>query len=36
MKHISQKDINEMDRFYRGNLINSVTGFKSANLLATR
>jgi flavin reductase (DIM6/NTAB) family NADH-FMN oxidoreductase RutF len=36
MKHISQQDINEMDRFYRGNLINSVTGFKSANLLATR
>lgn len=36
MKHISQQDISEMDRFYRGNLINSVTGFKSANLLATR
>lgn len=25
-----------MERIYRGNLINSVTGFKSANLLATR
>ncbi len=35
MKHISQKDINSFDRFYRGNLMNSVTGFKSANLLAT-
>lgn len=36
MKHISQKDLENLDRFYRGNLINSVTGFKSANLLATR
>lgn len=25
-----------MERIYRGNLVNSVTGFKSANLLATR
>lgn len=25
-----------MDRFYRGNLINSITGFKSANLLGTQ
>ena len=25
-----------MERIYRGNLINSITGFKSANLLATR
>tara|TARA_R110002012_G_scaffold312438_3_gene523181 strand:- start:357 stop:1010 length:654 start_codon:yes stop_codon:yes gene_type:complete len=36
MQHISHKDIENYDRFYRGNLINSVTGFKSANLLATR
>ncbi|MGJ8685471.1 MAG: flavin reductase family protein [Nonlabens sp.] len=36
MKHIAQKDIENLDRFYRGNLINSVTGYKSANLLATR
>lgn len=36
MKHIDAVQIKEMDRFYRGNLINSVTGFKSANLLATR
>lgn len=36
MQHISHKDLENYDRFYRGNLINSVTGFKSANLLATR
>ncbi|GAK99306.1 flavin reductase family protein [Nonlabens ulvanivorans] len=36
MKHIDAIAIKTMDRFYRGNLINSVTGFKSANLLATR
>lgn len=36
MKHIDATAIQSMDRFYRGNLINSVTGFKSANLLATR
>ncbi|WP_438961856.1 flavin reductase family protein [Nonlabens sp.] len=36
MKHIDIAQINDMDRFYRGNLINSVTGYKSANLLATR
>ena len=28
--------IGEMDRFYRSNLINSVTGFKSINLLGSR
>lgn len=36
MKHITSQDLTQLDRFYRGNLINSVTGFKSANLLATR
>lgn len=36
MKHYTLKDIAAMDRFYRGNLINSITGFKSANLLATQ
>ncbi len=36
MKHLSSTAIQEMDRFYRGNLINSITGFKSASLLATR
>lgn len=36
MKHISLKELQDYDRFYRGNLVNSITGFKSANLLATR
>ena len=36
MKHFTIGDIAEMERIYRGNLINSITGFKSANLLATR
>lgn len=36
MKHINLKELQEYDRFYRGNLVNSITGFKSANLLATR
>lgn len=36
MEHIAEAQIKEMDRYYRGNLINSITGFKSANLLATR
>jgi len=30
MKHYSKKDINEMNRIYRLNLINSCTGYKSA------
>ncbi|BAO55678.1 flavin reductase family protein [Nonlabens marinus] len=36
MTHYTTTDLNQMNRFYRGNLINSVTGFKSANLLATQ
>ena len=36
MKHLSTTAIKDMNRFYRGNLINSITGFKSASLLATR
>ena len=36
MTHYTTEDLNQMERFYRGNLINSVTGYKSANLLATR
>lgn len=36
MKHINQQDLQNYERFYRGNLVNSITGFKSANLLATR
>jgi flavin reductase (DIM6/NTAB) family NADH-FMN oxidoreductase RutF len=35
MKHYSKKDINEMNRIYRLNLINSCTGYKSANLIGT-
>jgi flavin reductase (DIM6/NTAB) family NADH-FMN oxidoreductase RutF len=36
MKHYDIDDIAGMERHYRGHLINSITGFKSANLLATR
>ncbi len=36
MHHINSEQLAAFDRFYRGNLINSVTGYKSANLLATR
>lgn len=36
MTHYSIEDLARMERFYRANLINSVTGYKSANLLATR
>ena len=35
MKHISKQDLNAMDRIYRLNLINSCTGYKSANLIGT-
>lgn len=34
-KSISLKEINEFDRLYRINLINSITGYKSANLIGT-
>jgi len=36
MKHFTIRDLASMERIYRGNLINSITGFKSANLLATQ
>ena len=36
MKHIDQQELKSYERIYRGNLVNSITGFKSANLLATR
>jgi flavin reductase (DIM6/NTAB) family NADH-FMN oxidoreductase RutF len=36
MTHYTLSDLDRMERFYRGHLINSVTGYKSANLLATR
>ena len=36
MKHISKDDISQMEKIERLNLINSCTGYKSANLLATK
>ena len=36
MKHYTRTDINQMDKIFRLNLINSCTGFKSANLLGTK
>ena len=36
MPHFSQKDINEMHHLYRINLINSCSGYKSANLVGTK
>lgn len=36
MKHFSKKHIEEMHHLYRINLINSVSGFKSANLIGTK
>ncbi len=35
MKHFSQTDIQQLERFYRANLINSVSGYKPANLIGT-
>lgn len=36
MKRITTQDISEMDKVFRLNLINSCTGYKSANLIATK
>jgi flavin reductase (DIM6/NTAB) family NADH-FMN oxidoreductase RutF len=36
MKHISKEDISQMEKVERLNLINSCTGYKSANLIATK
>lgn len=36
MKHYSNSEIKELDKLFRLNLINSCTGYKSANLLATK
>ena len=36
MQHFSAEDIKTMDRIYRLNLINSITGYKSANLIGTQ
>jgi len=35
MQHFSINEIKEWDRFYRGNFINSLSGFKSASLIGT-
>lgn len=36
MKHISREEISKMEKIERLNLINSCTGYKSANLIATK
>ncbi|WP_396185514.1 flavin reductase family protein [Flavobacterium sp.] len=36
MKHISSEEISKMEKIERLNLINSCTGYKSANLIATK
>ena len=36
MRHFTEKEIQDFDKIYRLNLINSITGYKSANLIATR
>ncbi|MEM7550724.1 MAG: flavin reductase [Bacteroidota bacterium] len=36
MKRISRKDIAEMEKRYRAALVNSLSGFKSANLIGSR
>lgn len=36
MKHFSEKAINDLEKLYRNNLINSCTGYKAANLIATK
>jgi len=36
MKHVTAKEIDEMEKIFRLNLINSITGYKSANLIATK
>ena len=36
MIHYSRTDIDQLDKIFRLNLINSCTGFKSANLLGTK
>ena len=36
MKHFSNSAFDQLDKLYRINLINSCTGYKSANLIATK
>ena len=35
MKHFTNQDIQELSKYYRANLINSITGYKPANLIGT-
>ena len=35
MKHFTRSAIEELERFYRANLVNSVSGYKPANLIGT-
>ena len=34
--HFTRQDIDQMDKIFRLNLINSCTGYKSANLIGTQ
>ncbi|MAM20012.1 MAG: flavin reductase family protein [Christiangramia sp.] len=36
MKHITAAEIQQMEKIFRLNLVNSCTGYKSANLIATK
>jgi hypothetical protein len=35
MKHFTNQDFEQWNRFYRANVINSISGLKQANLIAT-
>lgn len=35
-KYFSQKNVQDLERFTKANLINSISGFKSANLIGTK
>jgi len=35
-KHLTKEDIDNLDRFPKVNLMNSITGYKSANLIGTK
>ena len=36
MRHLTKNDFNKMEKIFRVNLINSSTGYKSANLIGTK
>ena len=36
MMHLTLEDIRQLEKRHRANLINSITGVKSANLIGTR